>query len=429
MVDGTPEPVRVAVVTGLADQAPVGGHAGVWLRVAEAAAAGAGAGLQLDLLFLRRARAPAEEARAPHVCIHRVPPLLDSDRLPFARTAAGGTELFSPSPALWRRLEALAPDVVVISDPFGFGRTAARWAKRRGRALVYAVQTRHDVFAAIYSRAILARLLGERAARVLDARLQLPARLAARTGTRIAHLMATADHILASSRTELARLCEIHPPARVSLWRRGVDFARFSPARRDRAWLETAHGVPRDRFLLLFAGRVDESKGAPLLLEAVGAAMRVVPRLHLFIAGEGPWRARAKAALGARVTAPGALTQDELARVMASADAFVFPSPSEAAANVLREAQAAGLPILVPASEAVAELVEQPGRDGFALPAGAPAAWAGAIAALARQDAEARVRERVGIAARARRRHPDWRTVLDEDLLPVWRRLARCRRG
>ncbi len=412
------------MVVGLHDRPPVGGHLGVWLRVAEALATIARPSVRFDLMMLRGGAVPAHEVLAADVHVHRLPALLHSDRLPFARTTAGGTELVAPSPVLLRRLAACDPDVVVVSDPFGFGRTAAGWARRRRRALVYAVQTRHDVFAALYGRAILARLMGERASRWCEDRFRLSERLAAGVKNRIAALMAQADHVLAASRTELAHLRAARREGTASLWRRGLDFARFAPQRRDRQWLHRTYGIPPDRFVLLFAGRVDESKGVPFLLEAVAASLPQLPALHLFLAGEGRWRQQARTRLGGRVTAPGALPQDELARVMACCDAFAFPSPSDAAANVLREAQASGLPVLVDASEPVAELVGEPGLDGVPLPTGDRRAWTQAIRDLAQRPVAARAARRRRIAALARRRYPDWHTVLAEDLLPVWHALA-----
>ncbi len=424
MVGAAERRVRVAVVVGLHDRPPVGGHLGVWLRVTEALAAMPRAPVQLDLMILRRGAAPADQALAADIHVHRLPALLNSDRLPFTRTAAGGTELLAPSPFLLRRLKACDPDVVVISDPFGFGRTAAGWARRNRRGLVYAVQTRHDVFAALYGRVILVRMMGERVGRWCEDRLRLSERLAAGMRARVAALMNQADHILASSHAELARLRALRPADTVSLWRRGLDFARFAPARRDRQWLHRSYGIPPDRFVLLFAGRVDESKGVPFLLDVMEASLPSVPALHLFLAGEGAWRRRAQARLGSRVTAAGALPQEELARVMASCDAFVFPSPSDAAANVLREAQASGLPVLVNNSEPVAELVAEPGLDGLSLPVGDCRAWAQAVQDLATADETARASRRRQIAARARQRYPDWHSVLTEDLLPVWQAVA-----
>lgn len=424
MVEGAGVRPKVAVVAGLGDRPPVGGHLGVWLRVAETIATLPHLPLRFDLMMIRRGDAPARESPGGDVHLHRLPALLDSDRLPFSRTAAGGTELLAPSFFLLRRLAECDPDVVVISDPFGFGRTAAGWARRNRRALVYAVQTRHDVFAQIYGAAIVARMVGTRASRWLEERFRFSERLGGRVQDRIGALMRRADHVFASSRRELARLQAEMPGLSVSLWRRGVDFTRFRPDRRDRAWLQQAHGIPPDRFVVLFAGRVDESKGVPFLLDVIAASMPEMPRLHLFLAGEGRWRARARARLGASVTAPGALPQDDLARVMACCDVFAFPSPSDAAANVLREAQASGLPVLVNASEGVAELITEAGLDGWALPAGNCPAWVAALRELAGGDEAERAARRRQIAARARQQYPDWQSVVADDLLPVWQRLA-----
>ena len=68
--------------------------------------------------------------------------------------------------------------------------------------------------------------------------------------------------------------------------------------------------------------------------------------IHLFVVGHGPYSERlAKSLPEAFFT--GYLTGTELATVYASADIFVFPSTTDTFGNVILEAQACGLPVIV----------------------------------------------------------------------------------
>ena len=86
------------------------------------------------------------------------------------------------------------------------------------------------------------------------------------------------------------------PDARIGRWDRGVDSARFSPARREQDRL------PADRVNVLYAGRLAREKGADLLADAFLAARARDPRLHLVLAGGGPEEERMRARLGRAAT-------------------------------------------------------------------------------------------------------------------------------
>jgi glycosyltransferase involved in cell wall biosynthesis len=70
---------------------------------------------------------------------------------------------------------------------------------------------------------------------------------------------------------------------------------------------------------------------------------------------------------GHNVLFTGFLTQDELARVYASADAFIFPSTTDTFGNVVLEAQASGLPVVVTDQGGPQELI-LPGESGLVVP-------------------------------------------------------------
>jgi glycosyltransferase involved in cell wall biosynthesis len=153
------------------------------------------------------------------------------------------------------------------------------------------------------------------------------------------------------------------PPERVSRWERGVDLERFSPTKRDESLLPGEVNV-------LYAGRLSVEKGVDLLADAFLAARGRDPRLRLVLAGGGPEELALRMRLGEAATFLGWLDGDELARVYASADMFLFASRTDTFGQVILEAQASGLPVVAVGEGGPAELVDN-GRTGLLRPADA----------------------------------------------------------
>ena len=143
--------------------------------------------------------------------------------------------------------------------------------------------------------------------------------------------------------------------------------------------------------------------------------------------GEGAERKQLHAALGPASTFAGLLPQDELARVYASADLFLFPSEIDEFGSAAQEALACGLPVLAARGSGFASsMADCPAVR--VLPGDDPEPWAAAIVDLA---AAPHRRRAMGQAGRAyvEARVPSWGEVLERDLLPVWRAAARSRRA
>lgn len=146
----------------------------------------------------------------------------------------------------------------------------------------------------------------------------------------------------------------------------GIPLAQFSPPVDD--GFRARHGLPEDRPLALFVGRVAHEKNLGFLLEAMQHALRQNPRLALVIAGEGPAlnglkKTTAQLGIAKDVYFLGYLDrQRELPLCYAAADLFVFSSLTETQGLVLLEAMAAGLPVLgIPAMGAADILSPQQG--------------------------------------------------------------------
>ncbi|MFP7755003.1 glycosyltransferase family 4 protein [Thermodesulfobacteriota bacterium B35] len=112
-------------------------------------------------------------------------------------------------------------------------------------------------------------------------------------------------------------------------WSRGVDTELFKP--RDKDYLHLAHPI------FLYAGRVAVEKNLPAFLNLTLPGSKVV-------VGDGPALAHLKRRYP-EVLFTGAKRGVELARHMASADVFVFPSLTDTFGVVLLEAMACGVPV------------------------------------------------------------------------------------
>jgi glycosyltransferase involved in cell wall biosynthesis len=100
----------------------------------------------------------------------------------------------------------------------------------------------------------------------------------------------------------------------------------------------------------------------------------------------------------------GSLHREELAAAYASADFFVFPSTTDTFGNVVIEAQASGLPVIVSDVGGPKDLIEE-GVDGLITKGLDLDALTTAIGKLA---ADSELRSRMGVAARARVAERDW---------------------
>jgi len=144
-------------------------------------------------------------------------------------------------------------------------------------------------------------------------------------------------------------------PAKLKILPRGLDTELFHPARRDSAFFEK-FGVSNGEVRLLYVGRISKEKDLDLLADAYRRLRKEGLSVQLFVVGDGPYsEALSKCLPEAFFT--GYLRGKELAAAYASADIFVFPSTTDTFGNVILEAQASGLPVVVSDSGGPKELV------------------------------------------------------------------------
>jgi glycosyltransferase involved in cell wall biosynthesis len=412
-------PLKVGVLVDLALTSEAGGHVKCWQRLAEAAVA---YGDRLDLTVHFNGPAQRRIELSPSVRYVLLPPVFSTARV--IRHVPDHTDL-----APWHRrlAQQLAGyDVIHTTDAFFcYARTAARFACRHGVPMVSSIHTNTPEYARITTARLLERALGRGMAyRIANDELALPSVVSKLLERR---LMRHLESVTFAMGSYAGTTADMHYAARHSgvTLRRGLDRELFSPARRDRAWFEARFGIPSDRLILIYAGKLNAGKNVPLLVPVVQQVLQQGIAAHLFCAGAGSERDALEAALGPALTCPGPLAQEELACAYASADLFLFPSMIDESGNAAVEALASGLPSLLAAGNGIASRMAD--CEGLrVLPGDRPEAWAAAVAELV---AAPQRRAAMGQAARAyvKARVPSWADVLLEDLLPVWRRAAATR--
>lgn len=188
-----------------------------------------------------------------------------------------------------------------------------------------------------------------------------------RRKARMARTLGRANHVLAIGSQLAERVTDLGIPAeRVSVLRRGVDRKRFAPG--DRHTARAALGLPTDRPILLWVGRMVPVKGLEVLLEALGHPTLRSMRPLLVLVGDGPLRADI-ARRGARLLARddlrmiGTVSHDMLPVWYRSADLTVLTSHSEGVPNVLLESLASGTGFVATDVGSVREITSNPERD------------------------------------------------------------------
>ncbi|MDX2099647.1 MAG: glycosyltransferase, partial [Leptolyngbyaceae cyanobacterium bins.59] len=395
-----------------------GGHVKCWERFAEAARTVP----ELDLTVYYLGPKQTEVTIAPNVRYQLLPPLLGTDKIPFLRERSRDTDLAPYYPALAKFLRR--HDVLHTTSAFTFSRTAHRVARKQRIPIVSSTHTDLPEFTRIYSRQIISRVVGQGwLNRLLFDRWKLDEFLAQDMKRQWCSLMGQSDWVLLSKPEDSVLVEGVVPPERTSRLRRGIDPERFHPKHRDRSRLQAQFGIPPEVPVLLFVGRVDETKKVMTMAIAARHLLGRGMNLHTLIIGEGSTSPTVQNLLQTHVTLPGVLPQEDLAWIYASSDLFVFPSESEVSPNVVLEARTSGLPVFVSARDGGAKFVQQSGVDGVVVSDPHPNAWAEALLPYLEESDR---RHPMSLAARRcmEEQWPSWETVLREDLLSIWEKVS-----
>ncbi|WP_072804889.1 glycosyltransferase [Rhodococcoides yunnanense] len=229
---------------------------------------------------------------------------------------------------------ALRPDVLEVSDRLTL-RGMGAWAGRRGVGSVMISHERLD--------RLLAQALPSTAARAIaDAANRRTAESYDAVVCTTTFARKEFDRIGANNVTEVPL---------------GVDLDMFSPARRHHGPASAWHGGAEQ--LLVHCGRLSVEKRVERSIDSVAALRDSGVDARLVIAGDGPRRlALERRARGLPIDFLGFVDgRAELASLLASADVALAPGPHETFGLAALESLAAGTPVVVSRSSALAHIV------------------------------------------------------------------------
>ncbi len=162
---------------------------------------------------------------------------------------------------------------------------------------------------------------------------------------------------------------------------RWVDTDYYSPGMRNPSFWK-CRGLGLGRTVLLYVGRLSREKGLELLVAAFRELVDSGAAISLALIGDGPYREEMETALtGYPALFTGFLSGRQLQWGYASADLFVFPSATDTFGNVVLEAQASGLPVIVSDEGGPRELMVD-GETGLVFRAGNLSSLTSAISSM-----------------------------------------------
>lgn len=174
---------------------------------------------------------------------------------------------------------------------------------------------------------------------------------------------------------------------------------------------------------ILFLGRVESRKGVPELCAALGG-LAALPGWRATIAGDGEVdklrRDLKELGLAERVAVPGWQGEDDVARLLSTADILTLPSHSENLPIAVIEAMAAGLAIVTTPVGATPDIVSD-GETGLLVPPGDVEALRQALAKLIETPA---LRRELGEATRRTHRERLDTGPYAKTLCAIWTRVA-----
>ncbi|CAG0984135.1 phosphatidylinositol alpha 1,6-mannosyltransferase [Anaerolineae bacterium] len=281
------------------------GHDGVTRVLYRMTTALAGAGV--DHVFVAPFVPPETERTATMIEVPSVAFPLYTDY----RLATPGSRFFG------KQVLDFRPDILHIHSPCSLGYAAVRFGKKHNIPVVATYHTHFASYAKYYNIPMLEPF----------------------GWSYLRHLYDGCDRIFVPSMPILDELWT-QGFRRLHHLPHGVDATMFNPGHRSFSW-RTAHGIPGNKKMLLFAGRLVWEKDLRTLAAAYELVSTQRQDIVFALAGDGPIRQELQGLMPNAVFL-GQLDGTDLSRAYASADLFVFPSTTETFGNVIIESMASG---------------------------------------------------------------------------------------
>lgn len=257
----------------------------------------------------------------------------------------------SPYREVKRIIERFEPDVIHIQTPVGIGRAAMTCAKKMGIPLV---ATNHAMpenlidnlrLLAPFSRPIN-YILKEYGARFYN----------------------NADFVTMPTEAAISMLKGDSFRAPYKAISCGIDLSRFKPGTVPADFYKR-FGIPEDKQIILYVGRLDAEKHVSILIKAAHEVLQDRDDVHVVIVGKGTDMENLQELtehleLQDHVTFTGRVEDEDLPLFQRIGTVFVMPSPVELQCLAMLEGMASGSPVVAVNVGALYELC-QDGKNGY----------------------------------------------------------------
>ena len=181
------------------------------------------------------------------------------------------------------------------------------------------------------------------------------------------HKFGTEGLVVINEKSKQAALARnVLSPDTVQVIEPGIDLDRFSPQRKISAD-QHSFGLKPDAFVVGIVSRIRDSRRLDITLKVIHKLAKAYPQLQMLLVGRGregaveivvEKPAREMAILD-RIVMAGYCDEDRLVAAYRAMDVLVYASPgSDQSCRTVREAMAAGIPVIAPAIGFLPELIE-----------------------------------------------------------------------
>ncbi len=173
---------------------------------------------------------------------------------------------------------------------------------------------------------------------------------------------------------------------KIRFYNRGINTTLFHPSKRN-GFYKKQFNLADQSLKLLYVGRVSKEKNMDHLVDIMKLISPDFPDVSLVVVGDGPYLEEMKEQCRhLPVYFTGFMEGEDLSEAYAGSDIFVFPSTTDTFGNVVLEAQASGVPVIVTDKGGPSENL-LPDKTGFIVPGGDIRAFVEKISLLLKDPA------------------------------------------
>ncbi len=285
---------------------------------------------------------------------------------------------FPPSRKIEAFVDAFKPEVVHISTPGPVGILGRRIARKLGVPILGTYHTDFPAYIRDNTRSATLKKLTDR----MMQRFYAP----------FSHMFSRSLIYETVMREEIGI-----DGAKISTIPAGTNLLRFSSAHRETRYWDDFE-ISSESVKVLYVGRITVEKNIPFLLKVWKKLRHDHPDLDadLILVGEGKLKKQVNALANHRVHYFGPIYTEELSHIYAASDLFVFPSVTDTLGQVVMEASASGLAVLVSDQGGPQSLINTKLQNGYVIEANNIDAW---VAILVRLIGSRLLRQELGYGA------------------------------